>query len=66
MDKISPRAVIQYLHIKGLTSKKIHEDMVATLQDNAPSYSMVKKWAADFKQGRNNLEDGHCYHSRNH
>ena len=58
MDKIGHRAVIQYLHIKGLTSKEIHEDMVATPQDNASSYSMVKKWAADFKRGRDSLEDG--------
>ncbi|XP_076055186.1 protein GVQW3-like [Oratosquilla oratoria] len=57
MDKIGYWAVIQYLHIKGLTPKEIHEDMVATLRDNAPSYSMVKKWAADFKQGRDSLED---------
>ena len=57
MDKIGHRAVIQYLQIKGLTPKEIHEDMVATLQDNAPSYSMVKKWAADFKRGRDSLED---------
>ena len=32
--------------------------MVATLQDNAPSYSMIKKWATDFKWGRGSLEDG--------
>ena len=44
--------------IKGLTPKEIYEDMVATLQDNAPSCSMVKKWAADFKRGRDSLEDG--------
>ena len=31
--------------------------MVATLQDNAPSYSIVKKWAADIKRGRDSLED---------
>ena len=40
---ISHRAVIRYLGLKGLTPKEIHEDMVVTLGENAPSYSMVKK-----------------------
>ena len=58
MDKIGHRAVIQYLHIKGLTPKEIHEDMVAIQEDNALSYIMVKKWKVDFKRGRDSLEDG--------
>ena len=29
-------------NIKGLTPKEIHEDMVVTLGENDPSYSMVK------------------------
>ena len=28
---------------EGLTPKEIHEDMVVTLGENAPSYSMVKR-----------------------
>ena len=43
MDNISHRAVIRYLGLEGLTPKEIHEDMVVTLGENAPSYSMVKK-----------------------
>lgn len=44
MDKISHRAVKQYLHMKGLSPKEIYEDIVATLQHNvSSSYSMVKK-----------------------
>ena len=58
MDKIGHQAVIQYLHIKGLTPKVIHNDMVATLQDNVPLYSMVKKWATNFKRDRDSLENG--------
>ncbi|XP_076031923.1 uncharacterized protein LOC143019826 [Oratosquilla oratoria] len=49
MDKTGHRAVIQYIHIKGLTPKEIHVD-------NAPSYSKVKKWATGLKQGRDSLE----------
>ena len=31
--------------------------MVATLGDDAPDLSTVQKWAADFKRGRESLED---------
>ena len=57
MDKIGERAVIQYLHQKGLTPKDIHNDMVATLVKDAPSYATVKKWVAEFKRGRQSLGD---------
>ena len=57
MDKIGERAVIQYLYGKGLTPKNIHNDMVATLGKDAPSYATVKRWVAEFKRGRQSLED---------
>ena len=49
MDKIGERAVIQYLHKEGLTPKDIHDDMVATLGKDAPSYATVKSWVVEFK-----------------
>ena len=49
IDNISYRAVIHYRGLKGLTPKEIHVDMVVSLGENAPSYSMVKKWAAEFR-----------------
>ena len=52
MDKIWHHAVIRYLQKKGLTTKEIHTDMVSTLGDDAPALSTVKKWAAEFKRGR--------------
>ena len=45
--------VIRYLGLEGLTPKEIHEDMVVTLGENAPSYSMD----AEFKRGSDSLED---------
>jgi len=60
MDKFQKRAVIKYLFLKGMSGKAIHDDMLATLGDNAPVYSVVKIWLAKFKCGRNSVEDEHC------
>ena len=57
MDKIWYRGVIRYLQKKGLTTKEIHTDMVSTLGDDASALSTVKKWAAEFKKGRESFED---------
>lgn len=51
------RAVIKYLRIKGLPRKAVHEELVTTLGEDAPSYSMVKKWYAEFAHGRTSTED---------
>ena len=42
MDKIGERAVIRYLHEKGFKPNDIHNDMVATLGKDAPSYATLK------------------------
>jgi len=59
MDKTEQRAVIKYLHLKNMTPKEIHADMINTLGDTAPSYSKVKEWCASFKRGRTSTEDEH-------
>ncbi|XP_062917308.1 uncharacterized protein LOC134353216 [Mobula hypostoma] len=57
MDNSGLRAVICYLGLKGLSPKEVHEDMGGNTRGGYPSYSMVKKWAAEFKRGRESLED---------
>jgi len=51
--------VIKYLFLKEMSGNAIHDDMLDTLGDNAPAYSIVKSWLAKFKCGRNSVEDKH-------
>jgi len=60
MDKFQKRADTKYLFLKGMSGKAIHYDMLATLGDYAPVYRVVKIWLAEFKRGRNSVEDEHC------
>ncbi|GBP77052.1 Histone-lysine N-methyltransferase SETMAR [Eumeta japonica] len=57
LSNIEHRAVIKYFVKEGKTPKEIFEDMVSVLQESAPSYTMVKKWARLFQQGRESCED---------
>ncbi|GBP16702.1 Histone-lysine N-methyltransferase SETMAR [Eumeta japonica] len=57
LSNIEHRAVIKYFVKKGKTPKEIFEDMVSVLQESAPSYTMVKKWARLFQQGRESCEE---------
>ncbi|GBP17530.1 Putative uncharacterized protein FLJ37770 [Eumeta japonica] len=57
LSNIEHRAVIKYFVKKGKTPKEIFEDMVSVLQESTPSYTMVKKWARLFQQGRESCED---------
>ena len=40
-----------------MTPKEIHEDFMNTLGNESPSYSTMKKWAAEFERGRESIED---------
>ena len=57
MVKVEVRAVIIYLCKKKMTPKEIHKDFMKTHGNESPSYSTVKKWAAEFKRGRERTED---------
>lgn len=56
MEKTEIRAVIKYLHLKGMKGQDIHNDMVGTLGDSAPSYATVKRWISECKRGRTSTE----------
>ena len=43
-----------------MSGNAIHDDVLATLGDNAHVHSVVKIWLAEFKRGRNSVEDEHC------
>ena len=51
------RAVIKFLTMEGAKAKEIHRRMADVYGDSSPKYSTVAKWLADFKRGRDSLED---------
>ena len=57
MDNISHRVVIHYRDVTAFTPEKVNESMVVTLREDDPLYSMVKKWTAESKRGRESLEE---------
>jgi transposase len=57
MDKIEYPAVIKFFLKEGLTPKEIYSKFIKVYEDFSPSFSTVKKWAAEFKRGRISLED---------
>ena len=57
MEKTEIHATIQYLHLKGMTALEIHDDMLRTLTESAPSYATVARWIREFKRGGVSVED---------
>jgi transposase len=57
MDKIEYRAVIKFFVKEGLTPNEIHSKFIKVSGDSSPSFSTIKKWAADFKRDCTSLED---------
>jgi len=56
-NKIRYRAVIEFLTLENVPPQQIHNRMTVVYGKCAPSYATVKRWAAEFRQGRNSLED---------
>jgi len=57
MDKIEYRAVIKFFVKEGFTPNEIHLKFIKVYGDSSPSFSTIKKWAAEFKRGRTSFED---------
>jgi len=57
MDKIEYRAVIKFFVKEGLTPNEVDSNFIEVYRDSSPSFSTIKKWAAEFKRGRTSLED---------
>ena len=49
--KVDYCAVIQYLYLKGETSKEIHGELASVYGSSAPSYAEIKFWLGEFKRG---------------
>jgi [histone H3]-lysine36 N-dimethyltransferase SETMAR len=56
-ENFEHRSVIKFLTKEGIGPKDIHQRMVNVYGDHAPSKTTVKKWAAEFKRGRESIED---------
>ena len=50
-------AVIKYLHLIGMAAAEIHDVMLGTLTESAPSHATVTSWIRNLKRGRDNVED---------
>ena len=56
-QNIEFRAVIKFLTKEGAKAKEIHPCMADVYGDSSPNYSTVAKLSAEFKRGRDSLED---------
>ena len=56
-QNIEFRAVIKFLTKEGAKAKEIHRRMADVYGDSCLKYSTVAKWSAEFKHGRDSLED---------
>ena len=56
-QNIEFRAVIKFLTKEDAKAKEIHRRMADVYGDSSPKYSTVAKWSAEFKRGRDSLEN---------
>lgn len=57
MNKLEYRFVIKLFVLNGLSPLEIHPKLIKMYQKNEPSFSTVKKWAAEFNRGRTQIDD---------
>lgn len=58
MEKIGHHYVMQYLHLKGLSSNNIKGELDSTLEEFPPSYT-VKYWVAGYKRSPTSCPNEH-------
>lgn len=67
-SKVEVRAVIRFLHAKGLKPCEIHSEIQAIYGENVLGHSQVYHWCTLFKDGHTDLEDklgrGHPFSSK--
>ena len=56
-QNIEFRAVIKFLTKEGAKAKEIHRRKADVYGDSSQKYSTVAKWSAEFKRGRDSLDD---------
>jgi TPP-dependent 2-oxoacid decarboxylase len=48
-NNMETQTVINFFFLQGKALKEIHDILIETLGEHAPSYATVKKWVAQFK-----------------
>jgi hypothetical protein len=56
MDTIEYREVMKFFVIESLAPNEIHSKFIKVYGYHSPSFSTIKKWAAEFKRGRTSPE----------
>ena len=57
MDEKAARWAIKLLHDQGNSATQIHEILVATYGDSAPSFATCFRWSRRCRWGQTDLED---------
>jgi transposase len=57
IDKIEYRVVIKFFVKEGLTPNEVYSKFEKVYGDFSRLFSIIKKWAAEFRRGRTSLED---------
>jgi transposase len=57
MDNIEYHAVIKLFVKEVLMPNEMHSKFIKAYGNSSPSFSTIKKWAAEFKCGHSSLED---------